>query len=477
MGDGRRIAAGRNPDVGFLHCGDDGLTVNIATHTRLEQGTEEVALRAALDELARRAPLLVSRLRWRRRWLPGPPHDWVLPELALGIPLEVVSPGRGSIQRACSAGANRPLDPTREPPLRAQLLRGGSGGGDGGEDDALLLIAHHALVDGASCGFLFFAIKVLYAAARAGRDLTEVALPRIESPGAGRLVAEGLADGGRLPGIAARGRATLRAWTLLAKQMRVPPGPSGGGFGAAARSRHATVFLDLRDERGAGLRRLMEREDATLHETLLAATSRAVRSWGREHGSIGDALPTATTFNLRSPATDRYGLGNLETALVFATRSQDVHDRRAWLRALVARSRVWKAGRDPWCNFLALTQLICVTPRPLLPRVVDGVARRATLLFSYLGTDFATRYLTHYGAEDPRAVKLVREHAGDGVGYVTSAPPMGVVVTVKRVRQRVALNLSAHDRLADEGAWEELIAAIDAELDAYAALRLEGARS
>ena len=140
------------------------------------------------------------------------------------------------------------------------------------------------------------------------------------------------------------------------------------------------------------------------------------------------------------------------------------------LDRLAARSQLLRTSRLPHAHYLALSWLSCA-PTALLPRVVGKVARCAFLLYSYLGTDFAHRYLGHFGgANDRELVRLIREHPGSGAGYVTSAPPLGLVVTIKRIRRHVAVNLSLNDRLADADGLAQLADAVRSEALALAEL-------
>ncbi len=465
------VFPGRNPDVGFLHCGGPTLSVNISTHTGFGTDVDPAALRRALEELARRAPLLVARIRRFTRRLPGRHHVWVAPPERdrTPIPFEVIDvpPGdEAATARHCVDGANLPIDATREPPLRVELLRRGDGG-----ECHLVTTLHHALYDGASVGFVFYALKRLYVEARRGRPLEQVALPRIVTPRDTELALDQL--GG--PGWKARARMLRLAaagWRMVIRESRfrdvaVPGRHTSDG----ARSLHRTVFFDLDETRLAGLGALLAGHDATLNELLQAAAARAFFAWGRRRALLDRTLPFASTFSLRRPSVEEYALGNFETATCLELQRPDVEDPLRFLDALVGRSRAQQRSLLPLGHYLALSGVVRA-PTARLPRMIAKIANRAVLLFSYLGADFTRRYLGHFGTgeEAHEVARLVREHPGTGVGYVTSAPPMGMVITVKRVRRTLAVNLSIHDRLTDPAGLDGFARDLREEVERFAAL-------
>ena len=68
-------------------------------------------------------------------------------------------------------------------------------------------------------------------------------------------------------------------------------------------------------------------------------------------------------------------------------------------------------------------------------------------------------------------VRRVRAEQDDVVEFepLHLRPPMGLALTIKRVRRRLALNFSIHDRLADQTALAQLADAVRTEVEAYAA--------
>lgn len=472
MPDVERIFPGRNPDVGFLHCGSADLSVNISTHTGFGCDVDVAVLRACIDELGRRAPLLSARVRMRRHLLPGNHHLWVAPPESQRAPLPfgiVDLPddaGDEAVERHCARGANLPIDPTTDPPLRLELLRRAGGGCD------LVTTLHHALYDGASVGFVFYLLKHLYVAVSAGRDPSEVDLPQVITPGDLEFVRDAMGSRGALrPAVAA-----ARGLRLLVRESRfrdiaIP----GRKQAVAARSLHRTVSLDLDDPALDGLGALLSQRGATLNELLQAASARVLFAQGRNDGWLEDTLSFASTFNLRRPTFDAYVLGNLETATCVELRPADVDDPSRFLDTLVRRSAAQKGSTLPLGHYLAL-RMLTMAPSSLMPGIVAKVANRAVLLFSYLGSDFTRRYLGHFGGrvESEAVTSLVRDHPGSGSGFVTSAPPMGMVITVKRIGRRVAVNLSMHDRLMDEQALDRFAGSLRGEVEAYSAMGRPG---
>jgi len=472
MPDGELVFPGRNPDVGFLHCGAAGLSVNISTHTGFGRDVDVPALRACVVELGRRVPLLTARVRALRHVLPGPHHVWVAPPepRRVPVPFETVELPAGAdeqaVERHCARGANLPIDPSTDPPLRIELLRREDGVCD------LVTTLHHALYDGASVGFIFYLLKHLYVAVRAGLEPGEVELPRVVTPADVNFVRDALGSAG----LAKVGRVAAGGVRLLVRESRFRDVPVPGRDRAAgARSLHRTVVLDLDDPALDGLGPLLADRGATLNELLQAASARALFAQGRDDGWLRDTLPFATTFNLRRPSLEAYALGNLETATCLELRAADVDDPSRFLDVLVRRSASQKGSTLPLGHYLAL-KMLTLAPSSLMPGIVAKVANRAILLFSYLGSDFAGRYLGHFGrrVESEAVTALVRDWPGSGSGFVTSAPPMGMVVTVKRVGRRVAVNLSMHDRLMDTQALGRFAESLRREVEAYSAMGRPG---
>lgn len=465
----RRAISGRNPDVGFLHCGGQVRTPNISTHTGMGHDVDAGALRVALDELGRRASLLVSRLRLRRHLWPGAHHTW---EPAAGserrIPLRIVdaprAAGHDPAAVFCAEGANRTIDPEREPPFQVELLRRPGGPCD------LVTTLHHALYDGASCGFVFFAVKRLYAAALSGADPSRVSLPHVTDPGQWSFVRRQIEASGRGAGRARLLALAARGWASLLRESRfrtvpVPQRDTSDRY----RSLHRTLHMDLDDPGLAGLGHLLAARDGTLNELLQAAVTRAFFPWGRAIGLLDRTLPVATTFNLRVPGPDEYPLGNFETAICIELTPTDLDSASGHLDRMIARSKKLKASDLPLGHYLALAGL-AAAPSSWLDAIVAKVANCGLLLYSYLGTDFSRRYLGHFGGgEDAeRTERLVRDHPGSGAGYVSSFPPMGLVLTVKRIHRRLALNFSLHDGIAPSRDLDRLVASVREEVVGYA---------
>jgi hypothetical protein len=465
------VIPGRNPDVGFLHVGGRERTPNISTHTGFGPDVDPGMLRTALDELARRAPLLVTRVRLRRHLLPGRHHSWELPtapERVVPLKCIDVSPDAGDdpVAAFCAEGANRTIDLETGPPFQVDLLRHPDGSHD------LVTTLHHALYDGASCGFVFYLLKRLFAAARAGIDPATVDLPRITNPGEWAFAARQLELAGRPAGKAALCRLGARGtWLVLEEsRFRTVPVP-GRGAADRCRSRHRTIYLDLDAPEVRGLGPLLGRREGTLNELLQAAVSRAFFPWGRGIGLLDRTLPLATTFNLRTPNATEYPLGNFETATCIELRLEDLDPPAAHLDRLIARSARQKRSDLPLAHFMALKGIASL-PTPVMDRAIAKVANCGLLLFSYVGSDFSRRYLGHYGggADAEDAARLVRDWPGTGAGYISSFPPMGLALTVKRVGRRVALNFSLHDGIAPASDLDRLACAVREEIEAYARL-------
>ncbi len=474
MTDMERAIPGRNPDVGFLHCGGLVRSVNISTHTGFGKDVDAVALRAALDELADRASLLVARLRWNA--FPGVHHSWIVPsrDAAVPIPFRLVDvsgeDSEGATAGYCAEGANRTIDPEVDPPFQVEVLRHADGSHD------LVTTLHHAVYDGASCGFIFYAIKRLYAAALAGRTLGDVPLPRIVDLSEWRFAALQLGYRSRVRAGRHLARVVGKGLALLHQEGRIRPVPVPGRNTADdTRSLHRTLNLDLDDPELSGLGELLSLREATLNELLQAASARAFFTWGRRIGLLEDTLPMATTFNLRRPSDEEYALGNFETAAGIELKEADLKEPGPFLDAMSLRSRRQKGSELPLGHFLALSLLVRA-PRRMTPGIVDKVASCGLLLFSYVGSDFSRRYLGHFGeGEEARTMKhLVLGCPGTGSGYVTSAPPLGLVLTIKRNRRRLALNFSLHSGIAPQSELDALAEGVGSEVKSYAVMGRQG---
>lgn len=147
----------------FAQLAPDAAIYNIPGALRLRGALDGAALRATLTALAERHPVLRTRFEERS----GGAVQVVEP--AAAIPLELVDlsglPGPArepAVRQHAEAEARRPFDLTREPPLRAVLLRIGA------EDHVMLVTLHHIAADGWSIRVLITEFGALYAALTSG---------------------------------------------------------------------------------------------------------------------------------------------------------------------------------------------------------------------------------------------------------------------------------------------------------------------
>lgn len=140
---------------------------NLPTLVRFRGPLNVGALGEALRTVVRRHAPLRARMvedsgQWRQRFEPV---------ATIELPLEDYS-SRPASEPEAAVGtrfreeSRRPFELTREPPVRARLLRLGT------EDHALLATLHHAASDGASLRVFFEELLAVYAAATGGPPLT-----------------------------------------------------------------------------------------------------------------------------------------------------------------------------------------------------------------------------------------------------------------------------------------------------------------
>jgi amino acid adenylation domain-containing protein len=145
---------------------------NIPLALRLDGALDSAALRRALHLLAQRH----ESLRTNFRSVDGRPIQVIAaimePPLSMldfaALPTEEQERAVG---RLADADARKPFDLSRDPLLRAQLLRLGT------EQHVLLLSLHHIVSDGWSMGVLTRDLSELYDAVHTGRESTLSALP------------------------------------------------------------------------------------------------------------------------------------------------------------------------------------------------------------------------------------------------------------------------------------------------------------
>ncbi|MEV6310565.1 amino acid adenylation domain-containing protein [Streptomyces sp. NPDC051840] len=133
-----------------------GSTYNIPVATRLTGALDTAALACALGDVIRRHEPLRTVFPDRD----GVPHQHVLEPEPPDLPVRDTAPGE--LADALASFAARPLDPARDTPLRAGLLRLGP------DEHVLTLVLHHIAGDGWSMGPLLGDLSLAYAARTAG---------------------------------------------------------------------------------------------------------------------------------------------------------------------------------------------------------------------------------------------------------------------------------------------------------------------
>ncbi|MER6345050.1 non-ribosomal peptide synthetase/type I polyketide synthase [Streptomyces sp. NPDC001595] len=220
-------------------------------------------LRRALVALAERHGMLRVRIGQERDSLSPVPHQTVTVDAGPAVWFETRPfPGSEAALRAMETElANRPLDLTREPPLRALLLTGDA------QVTHLVLSVHHVAADGFSLNLLGTELWTLY---------TDLALDRGPTPLPPAADFAAHATGGR-PAVRAEDTAYWRARLGNHSPMALPfegrPDPEEGPGPLLAEQR----VLD--ESLVAALRERAARWNVSLFHLLLAAYVRCLAQW------------------------------------------------------------------------------------------------------------------------------------------------------------------------------------------------------
>jgi NRPS condensation-like uncharacterized protein len=142
---------------------DDFAPLTVAAVLRLSGAPEPERLRAALDELQRRHPLLQARLVRQRRSVSfdGPTG---VPEISMTVRSRTST---DQWQEMASAALNRRVDTASGPMLECTYLHDA----DTGKGD-ILFAYHHAIMDGTSASALFDELLAMCSVSNAAGDIT-----------------------------------------------------------------------------------------------------------------------------------------------------------------------------------------------------------------------------------------------------------------------------------------------------------------
>jgi amino acid adenylation domain-containing protein len=236
---------------------------NVPVALRLVGRLELPALRAGMDELARRH----EALRTTFAELPGGAVQVIAPRLGIPVPAVDLARLPGELRAATAqalAGeeARRPFDLGRGPLVRSLLLRLEEGGAAAPGEHLLLLSCHHIVADGWSMGVIVRELTALYAAALAGRPSPLPELP-IQYADFACWQRQWLAGDVLAPQLAWWWEALAGAPTLLDLPGDRPRPPVASGHGGAAP-------LLLAEDLVAGLAALARRHGVTLYMTLFS---------------------------------------------------------------------------------------------------------------------------------------------------------------------------------------------------------------
>ncbi len=142
----------------FLSTMDPGAAYNVPMALRLRGDLDVAALTTALHDVVRRH----ESLRTIYPQHDGVPHQLVVGEDLVRLPLPVHDVAQDDLHDRIAAGARDGFDLERDLPLRAHLLRTGP------EEHVLVLVLHHIACDGGSLGPLTHDLGAAYAARAAG---------------------------------------------------------------------------------------------------------------------------------------------------------------------------------------------------------------------------------------------------------------------------------------------------------------------
>lgn len=240
----------------YLHqLAPESSAYNISAAVRLRPAPDLAAMRAAVAALVERHPILRTTYHTRD----GVPYQQVAAELPVDDVLQVLDVGAGQgagADELLHAEAARPFDLERGPILRLRMVPE--------RDGMILLVAvHHIAADFWSLETLAVELGKLYDAAVAQRD---AALGPAPEPYASFVGWQAELLGGD------KGAASLRHWAqALAGAPAALALPTDKPRPTSPSYRGGQVSFTVPAEVAQGLRKLAEREGATLFSALLAA--------------------------------------------------------------------------------------------------------------------------------------------------------------------------------------------------------------
>ncbi len=261
---------------------------NIAAAVRLRGQLNVPALEKTFNEIIKRHEILRTIFTVER----DQPAQIIKPELQLALPvvnLQGLSDSEREVEatRLSAEEAQASFDLTRGPLLRARLLRLSS------HEHVLLLTMHHIICDGWSVEVLVHEMSALYAAFASGEPspLSELPLQYADYAAWQR---EWMQEGTELATEIAYWRRQLQGIQVLELPRDNPPQPVKDFHGA-------TKPFTLSEDLSSGIRRLSQREGASLFMTLLAAfIALLYRYSGQE-----DILVGTNVANRKSVETER----------------------------------------------------------------------------------------------------------------------------------------------------------------------------
>jgi thioesterase domain-containing protein len=251
-----------------------GSVYNVPKVYRLSGALEVGALRAALDDLVERHESLRTRFGYEE----SGPVQVIAAQLRLGLEVEDLAgfaPGQreGEARRRAQEEAQAPFDLERGPLLRARLLRVHE------QEHWLLLTLHHIITDGWSSGVLVRELSVLYGARCRGEAHGLPALP-VQYADYAVWQREWL-QGEVL-------EQQLGYWKPALSELPVLELPTDRPRPAIASFRGDSCAFDVGPELAHALRKLSQREGATLYMTLLAAFQVLLHRYsGQEDVAVG----------------------------------------------------------------------------------------------------------------------------------------------------------------------------------------------
>ncbi len=258
----------------FLAQLEPGGLYNVGEALRLEGPLDMAALSRALDTIVARH----EALRTTYRSVDGEPMQIVDSPAPVSCPLvDLAGADADEVRRRVEEEVGRPFDLSRDPMLRALLIR------ESAASHVLVLSMHHIATDGWSVTILFRELSALYNAFRRG---AAPALPDVRIGYADFAVWQRRKLSGRALD------AELGYWKReLADAPPVLDLPADRARAAVAAWRGATHGVTLPAELAASLRLLGRRERTTLFMTLLAAFQTLLHRYsGQEDVLVGTPI-------------------------------------------------------------------------------------------------------------------------------------------------------------------------------------------